>query len=331
MKTFLRIFFTLFIFLEESSFGQTKYQTDNLGSSSYFDTSPELTYKEIDMANSEKIEFEYRVDGKKYGKGLFRMLFEVGNAYSFEIKNKEFWETIENEFIGLEKIGLVDLDGSGNEKIFWSNSSWGSGLGGYDLNLLNPLTKEKLTMELTFAYSEGEPTPRIKRSDNFSKVGLEKEIKFLEKIKYNFGINGESWVDETIVKVNPKDPEYGAYFWLEDNKKLDLGDGLIKIRSYPTNPLGGSVAKKLEAEKITYQSHFKSGVVAHNTQTDEYYIIWFPTNHYNWAFDIELVENKKTKIMYLLLNGGLISINTKTLYLKHFYTKSIDSIPPLDF
>lgn len=293
--------------------------------------SSDIKCKEVNISGLEIIEFKYRVNGKKNGRGLFWTRFDRGIEHTFQIKNKESLETIERGFVGLEKLVLVDFDGSGNDKIFWSGNSWGSAGGSHYLCLLDPLTKEKLEMSLSFISSGGKPIPKIERSDNFLKLGLDKEINFLENIKYNFGIDGEPWVDEVIVKGSPENPEYGAYFWLEDNKKLDLGDGLIKIRRYPTNPLGGSLVKKLEAGKITYQSHFKSGVVAHNTLTDDYYILWFPTNHYDWAFDIKLVENKKTKIMYLLLNGGLIVINTKTLYLKQFYTKSIDYIPPLDF
>ena len=141
----------------------------------------------------------------------------------------------------------------------------------------------------------------------FCSIGIPKDAAWadINDDQIDIFYNGDQLAfDPPNIKEMPSesDPDGESYEWVTEIPELDLGDGLIKIRSYPTNPLGGSVAKKLEAEKITYQSHFKSGVVAHNTQTDEYYIIWFPTNHYNWAFDIELVENKKTKIMYLLGN-----------------------------
>jgi len=209
----------------------------------------------------------------------------------------------------ISEVGTVDLAGKGNEHVFFVTESGGTGGRSINLNLINPGKGEVVGLSMWFSFKATEATTQVSATDNFYSKDFQRERRFLEEIKYEYGFMGEEEINKEI-----NNPDFAYYFWAKDNSGIE--DGKMRIRKYRgKHQCMASITDELREGNIVYTAYFKAGVIAYDENTDEHFILFHPNDMYSWPTLL-----KKTG-PYLLIGTrgeGLAMVNLETFHLKRF-------------
>lgn len=262
----------------------------------------QITFAEI-KDKQGYLTIKFKENGKRVG------VVGFDNKREFITVKKEDGKVtqINHYYYDITEIGTVDLDGSGNEDVFFVSESWGTGAGSTDLNLINTHYCEVIGLTLQFSKQRINPITKMTTTKNFYEKRFEKERKFLEKLKYEYRYVSEEEADKQ--KANPK---FAYYFWFKENGHIS--DGRMTINKYKGNCVfASSVTDELTDGDFVYTAYFKAGVVAYDKRNDEHFILYHPDSMYDWP------DTLKKKGPYLIIgrSGREVAIvNVENFYLK---------------
>jgi len=179
--------------------------------------------------------------------------------------------------LSLESLGVVEIDRQGNDDVFSTARTGGTGAHSDSLNLLNPRLGKTAEMTLFFSHQATEAVPGISRSENMSDPRLALEWEFLEGIKGEYGYRTQEEVEQ-----HPDDPRYAYYFWKKDNGQTTSGP--LHLRWYTGNMArqqGSENARLLEGN-TEYVAYFKGGVMAFDRARNRSCVLYHPDDMYAW-------------------------------------------------
>jgi len=257
---------------------------------------------ELKFSGEQKhIEIPFAMPGGKTGVVLLDIDKKVPGfeRYILRVKDQEF------KVFEAYDIGFVRLRGNDHEDVFFTE-----GEEYFSLFVFCPQERELLELDIGPTHKMISKFDTVNRSDNFSNLRLQKERKFLEQRKYEYG-----YLEE--LESDLKDPDNAAYYWRKDNGKVD--NGPLTIRKYKSPiDFGGEIEDTVTIGNITYNTRYRQGVEGYDKQTGEYYFMYYPASYYT---SITALDHWGP---YLIIGAeleGLIFINTETFHLKSYKLK----------
>ena len=226
-----------------------------------------------------QVEFyaDFQMSFRENGKSVASVSLErdENGDYDVVVKRKRkkvarFEEVFDGGLIIVE-IGTVDLMSTGNDVVFLSISSGGTGAHSVELNLMRPRKRERIHPELCFSHNATDVIPRVDISDNFHKRSLRREREFLVELMYDYGYIGEA---EILEQAN--NPEFAYYFWGRDNGQIE--DGIMTIRRFEgKSPTSASVTATLQDGNMVYMGYFKAGLEAYDKKRGDHFVLFTGT------------------------------------------------------
>jgi len=205
-------------------------------------------------------------------------------------------------------LGWVDLKGDGQKSRFKVIANWGSRQSEKFLTLVSPDKPEPIKLYLFWDSLCMYYPPGVKWSANADDPDYAEERKFLEKIKYAYG-----YISEADILNRADDPNFAIHFWGKDNGRIQ--EGRITIRKYKGQPKGFLNAKlRLEEDAMVYAS-YRSGVVAYDSEADEYFLIFYPDS--GW-FSPNVLAKADSWLLIGTWGGVLVAVDLEDYYLKRF-------------
>jgi len=243
------------------------------------------------------------------GSGLAILEKDLDNIF-LRIKDGERFNLLGIFYGRYEGFGTVDLSGDGYEDILLVFGDYGSGYTTTYLGLFSTSKNEFLFLSLGKDHSPADIITGMGYSDNYWAPHLKKEREYLENEKYDHG-----YLDAQMILKDIKNPEYAAYFWVEDNGRIN--NGKLKIRKYKEQLLRSNCGDRILRDgAITYRACFKSGVEAYDENTGEYYIVFFPS----WYYYSPTILRKVGDYLIIGTYGdGIAILNTETSQIKRLY------------
>jgi hypothetical protein len=207
-------------------------------------------------------------------------------------------------------LGRIDLEGDGQKSRLkvrivgtadgFATEKW--------LTLLSPDKPDPIELYLFWNGLSMYYPPGVKWSANAGDPDYAEERKFLEEIKYAYG-----YISEENILARADDPNFAIHLWGKDNGKIQ--EGRITIRKYKGRPGYLSKTKPhLEEGPMIYAS-YRSGVVAYDSEADEYFLIFYPDS--GW-FSPRVFAKVDSWLMIGTWMGDLVAVDLEDYYLKRF-------------
>lgn len=207
-------------------------------------------------------------------------------------------------------LGWVDLKGDGQKsrlKVKVVGTADGLATEKW-LTLLSPDKPDPIDLYLFWDGLGMYYPPGVKWSANAGDPGYTEERKFLEKIKYAYG-----YISEENILARADDPNFAIHLWGKDNGRIQ--EGRITIRKYKGRPEYLSKTKPhLEEGSMIYAS-YRSGVVAYDSEADEYFLIFYPDS--GWSSP-SVFAKADSWLLIGTWGGVLVAVDLKDYYLKRF-------------
>jgi hypothetical protein len=205
-------------------------------------------------------------------------------------------------------LGSIDLKGDGQKSRFKVIANWGSRESEKFLTLVSPGKPEPVKLYLFWSSLCMYYPPGVKWSANAGDPDYAEERQFLEKIKYAYG-----YISEEDILARADDPNFAIHLWGKDNGKIQ--EGRITIRKYKGRPGNLSNAKpRLEEGPMIYTG-YRSGVVAYNSEAEEYFLIFYPDS--GW-FSPNVLAKADSWLLIGTWGGVLVAVDLQDYYLKRF-------------
>jgi len=217
---------------------------------------------------------------------LFLDLFNINNVYFVNILNN-LDETLSNTvFFGKPRMNYIDIIRTFNDGVL-----------NFHLGLISKLFRNLPLFE--------------NKSLNYSFCGLQNQIK---PIKLS---NIMVYDDVTMSKENNKKAnnlDLAFDLWKKENNFNELNEGTITIQKFKGNPIiNNPVTTQIEDNNIIYYGYQKSGVVAYDKISDQFYVLYKPWNDYWYPTALKKIG----PYLFIGTNGdGLIVMNLNKAYLK---------------
>jgi hypothetical protein len=223
---------------------------------------------------------------------------------------------------GLAAFGAVDLYGERDQAIVLVSEYEASAWYGATVHVLNPRTGQVVSLGLDQSLNSMTPQTFVRPSENYNDPTHDRERRFLESMKDDFGYRSEE-----DIAADPDNLNYAIYFWGQANGEIT--DGGMTLRRFPGSPgcLGNELARMVDGD-VTYTAHFKGAVWAYDAAADESFVVFHPDNPYCWPTELR----KSGDWLAVNTRGeGVMLINVKTWYLKrtdiHVETITDFSVP----
>lgn len=244
------------------------------------------------------------------GKGL-TVLFSK-KLFNLELtlldQNHKLLHAFSLSYTHLLKTGKVIFNDN-LEEVFFAGLDGGTGSHTVSLYLLKPSIPALVSLSLQFSHQATEPLPVLKRSPNFYTSHFQQERKFLETMKYDYGV-----FDQKKINQNKNNPDFACYFWARDN--ANISNGAMKIRKFSGTPAElNSINDKCEDGGMVYTAYFKGPVVAYDVVKNEHFILFHPRDMYAWP----TVLKKEGHFLIIGTRGeGLALIDLGNFHLRRY-------------
>ena len=204
-------------------------------------------------------------------------------------------------------LGWVDLRGDGRKSRFAATWSYGTRMGEDILNLTPPDDSEPLELRVTWNALDMYYPNGLEWSANADDPAYAPEREFLDTIKYAYG-----YVAESDILCRTSDPNYAVHFWGKENGHI--AEGPLKIRRYNKKPRGFDPSGRIRLEdgSVIY-ARYRSGLMAHDRQKDEYFLVYRADSQYN---SVSVLAKVDSWLLIGLWGEGLVAVDTRDYYLK---------------
>ena len=232
---------------------------------------------------------------------LFNITLETPDGKSMTVQECDGYSC------GLKRIGLVNLYGAQGDAVLLETVDWGTGGSVTGLKVLSPWHLESIGLDLFFSAQSTNALTGEQRTANYFDPRFEKERRFLERLKWDYG-----FVDEAVAARKTDQLEYAPYFWAKANDEIT--DGRMTIRRLEgRHPDHSTIQDRLRDGSIVYTPFFKGAVWGYDESLDESFVVFHPHDMYCWP--TQLFKSGD----WLLINTrgeGVALVNVNTWHLK---------------